>query len=282
MRVVPKPDLVIENIYATCVSGVGNAGVRNRLRMYTTNILEAASEYEVRAENSNLYLTALYGSETAPAPLATKQELKGLYENQMAKKNRPGRDTYEYLRSLAPRGLCPFCGISSARTLDHILPKAHYPNLSVLPINLVPCCRDCNTEKRDEIITSIQSQKLHPYFDNLTADQWLYADVMDFEGPVVSFRVDPPEHWDIKNKYKVENHLGTYDLNGRYGDLANGEIVGIRLRLFELFEVGGSVAVKSELEERARSHAAVHLNSWQTAMYQALAASNWYCAGGFN
>jgi hypothetical protein len=281
MRVIPKPDLSIEDIYDLCVGGIGNASVRNRFIRYRNGIIEAANEYESRAENSDLYLMPVYGSGGATVPLVTKQELKGLYVNQMAKKNRPGRDVYERLRNVAPGGMCPFCGISSARTLDHVMPKAHYPDLTVLPINLVPCCRDCNTEKLDEKITSIESQKIHPYFDDLTDKQWLYADVVDFGGPVVSFRVEPPEYWDIKNKYKVESHLNTYNLSNRYGDLANGEIIGIRFQMIGLFESGGAVAVKSELEGRARSHAVVHLNSWQTAMNQALAASAWYCSGGF-
>jgi hypothetical protein len=276
------PHLTIEEVYDVCVSGIGSDETKERFMIYRNHVLRSAGVYEARAIASDLYLTPSHGAEGVTVPLVTKLELKELYEYQMAKKGRPGRYAYDYIRSLAPMGLCPFCGISSARTLDHVMAKSHYPDFTVLPINLVPCCRDCNTEKHDEIFTSIDSQKLHPYFDNVTGEQWLFADVRNFMGPVVSFRVLPPENWDIKLKHKVMSHLQTYDLYNRYGDLACSEISTIKLRISELYDSGGVAAVKAELLGRARDYSSVHRNSWQTAMYQALATNEWYCSGGFN
>src|SRR6266446_4463738 len=57
----------------------------------------------------------------------------------------------------------------------HHLPKSRYPDLSVSPINLVPCCMDCNTNKRAIFPTSGQEETLHPYYDNFEGEKWLQA-----------------------------------------------------------------------------------------------------------
>jgi hypothetical protein len=281
MRVVTKPVIEFSDVFDTCVAGVGNANTRTRFGMIKANLIELSLDYENKALAEELYLSNVYGSEGVTVPLISKVELKNLYENQMAKKGRPGREYYDYLRSLAPRGLCPFCGISSARTLDHIMPKAHYPKFSIFPVNLVACCRDCNTEKLDGIATSIQEQKIHPYYDNFTNEQWLFSDVVNQNGPVIVFRVVTSPDWDIKKSSKIASHLTTYDLDERFGDLANSEIAGIKKQMQDLHRDGGADAVKAELTERALSHGDNHINSWQTAMYQALSQSDWYCDDGF-
>jgi hypothetical protein len=43
----------------------------------------------------------------------------------------------------------------------------------------------------------------------------------------------------------------------------------------------GEKAVKQHLLIESQTYFRKHINSWQTAMFQALAASDWYCNGGF-
>ncbi|WP_053161421.1 HNH endonuclease [Streptomyces caatingaensis] len=63
--------------------------------------------------------------------------------------------------------LCPLCGISKVTTIDHQLLKGRYPLLAVVPVNLVPACRDCNTGKGEEAPATAEDQPLHPYYDDL-------------------------------------------------------------------------------------------------------------------
>lgn len=197
----------------------------------------------------------------------------------MVAKGRPGRNFYDELRQGSK--MCPFCGISPTRTLEHYLPKAHYPDLSVVPLNLIPCCRDCNTEKHDAKTETIDKQNIHPYFDDFTQEQWLFADIIYDGGPVAIFRVTPPVAWNIKSKYKVSIHLTTYDLDERFGDLASEEITGIKKTMTELLSSSNSNIVREHLLDTANSRAEIHLNSWQVALYQALANSPLYCSGNF-
>ena len=47
------------------------------------------------------------------------------------------------------------------------------------------------------------------------------------------------------------------------------------------FDNGGAAAVRVELEYQWESRQANRVNSWQTATYEALAESDWFCDGGF-
>ncbi len=278
MRKIPKPTVDVSLVYDACLSGIGNVDKQSRFVSHKGNVLYAASEYEKKAFDSEIYQIKAC-DECITVPLVTKDEQKKLYVEQMAKLGRPGRGYYDILRGAAR--LCPFCGISSVRTLEHYLPKAQYPDLAVVPVNLIPCCRDCNTEKLDAKIDGIEDQNIHPYFDDFTQEQWLFADIIDLYGPSVVFRVKPPAAWSSKSQYKVMNHLTTYSLDERFGDLGNGEIEGVRKEMTDLFDDAGSQAVKTQLEERAASYAERNLNCWQMALYQALANSNYYCQGNF-
>lgn len=282
MRIVSKPDLEFSSVLDTCIAGVGNSNIRMRLSMLKNSLIDNSIEYENRAKAEELYLLDSYSAEGVTVPLVLKKELTNLYDHQVARKGRPGRCYYDKLRSSAPHGLCPFCGISTARTLDHIMPKSHYPNFSIFPFNLVPCCRDCNTEKLDQIATSDKEQKMHPYFDNFTSEQWLFACVINCDGPIITFYTITKPEWGIKKNSKITGHLSTYDLYDRFGDLASCELVGIKSQLQHLYENGGAEAVKSDLVARASSHRNNYINSWQTAMYQALSQTFWYYNGGFS
>jgi len=71
--------------------------------------------------------------------------------------------------------VCPFCDClyhKGTISIEHYLPKSIYPFLAVHPINLIPCCEDCNGTKRDidPLTNGEVGQTPFPYsfkFDNL-------------------------------------------------------------------------------------------------------------------
>lgn len=105
----------------------------------------------------------------------TEEQLKNVYENKFAKKGQPGRKVYDKLMSKPAQGICPLCGQRVVSTLDHYLPKAHFPVLSVVPINLIPSCSECNKSKTDHVPENAEQQTLHPYYDDVEEEQWLYS-----------------------------------------------------------------------------------------------------------
>ena len=182
----------------------------------------------------------------------------------------------------APEGLCPFCGFGQATTLDHYLPKAKFPQLSVLPSNLVPSCKDCNTSKSARIVTTKQKQCLHPYFDhhNFIDQQWLHGEVRHTKPATIRFFVKVPGHWDDISKARVQSHFKDFNLSSRYSLEASHRLAFLG-DLFANLVWLDSVAVRQQLTGAAESGARQHVNSWETAMFQALAESDWYCDGGF-
>ncbi|GKW04985.1 hypothetical protein PEC301877_37980 [Pectobacterium carotovorum subsp. carotovorum] len=65
--------------------------------------------------------------------------------------------------------LCPYCGVSPCRTLDHYYNKALLPQFSFLPENLIPCCGDCNRDKGSKKFFSKWRRFVNPFYDNFSS-----------------------------------------------------------------------------------------------------------------
>jgi hypothetical protein len=286
MRAIATPTQTPGVVYTTCVSSISDAGLRTRLNLVTNNVVAAAQDYEQRAVGKQLYTIPPNNSRNDDVVIGavTKKELKDLYSTHMVGENKPARATYDQLLAEAPLGRCPFCGLGQATTLDHYLPKAKYPLVAVVPVNLVPACKDCNTGKSTAVATTENEQCLHPYFDHqhFITEQWLYAEIRATTPATIKFFVEPPVHWDMTSRQRVQSHFKDFKLATRYSSVAGEQLACLRGTLNQRFQTLGGDGVKQHLEIEANSYSEVHINSWQTAMFQALAASDWYCNGGFN
>lgn len=168
MRFVEKPEFEALDTFQKCVASIHSDDLRQRLTELEAKVVQEANNYAQKANNEELY--------TIPANLCdnvhiaegrvTKDQLKKVYTSQMVSSRKPSRVIYDKILSNTPLGKCPFCGFGHASTLDHYLPKTKFPILSVLPLNLVPCCSDCNKGKNASIATTQEAQGLHPYFDH--------------------------------------------------------------------------------------------------------------------
>ncbi|MCL1463680.1 HNH endonuclease [Argonema galeatum] len=285
MRALAKPNYDPKTVYQMCVNSIRNEDLRDRLNLVTLKIVDAAGDYEQKAKAKQLYSIPPNNCENNEIALdvVTKKELKDVYSSHMVDRAKPAREIYDSLLSQPPLGRCPFCGLGHASTLDHYLPKTKYPQLSVLPLNLVPSCKDCNTGKSTAIATTAEEQSLHPYFDhqNFIDDQWLYAEVRQTKPATIYFFVKAPDNWDHISKIRVQSHFNAFNLALRYSLEAGNEMVSLRDTLVSYSKSIGSPWVKKNLEIEATSCASQHINSWKTAMFQALASSDWYCNGGF-
>lgn len=277
MRSLTAPTADADALYRACADATRNAELKERLLAYIPRVTAAAVSY--REAGATLTFHAL------PAPaVATEadQELRDLYPRTMARKGRPGRATYDVLRMGAKSGICPLCVQRPVATLDHYLPKESYPDLAILPINLVPACHSCNFDKGRFVPENATDQLLHPYFDRLPQGVWLHADVSYHSDiPVLAFDAKPPAAWNRDLAARVVGHFERLGLSRLYSIQGTAEIPMIRLRLARLLERGGAGAVRDHLQEEASTRDAENPNSWQTATYRALAAEQRFCNGGF-
>lgn len=279
MRVIEKPEENPKDVFLTCVNRVRNVDLKGRLKSVADNIEEAAEEFDQKGMNKSFYL--LHEHDTI-AGVVTKNEMEKVYTSRMAKMGTPGRPFYEKLKSSAPHAICPLCGHRTVSTLDHYLPKAHFPSLAVVPFNLVPACSDCNKLKLSVIPKATEEQTLHPYYDDATTEQWLFAEVIEGTPASIRFFMKDVDDWSDALNARIKTHFNIFGLGSLYTSQAGAELANIRFQLNNILEKSGAENVRLHLLENFQSRKNNHRNSWQTAMYKAMAGNEWFCNGGFN
>lgn len=261
-----------------CISRVRNPGLKARLVGVTQAVENASATFDAAAGAHVLHEIS---QEARVGADVTADEMGKVYTQRMAKEGSPGRNIYDAILGATPWKLCPLCAQRSASTLDHHLPKAHYPALAVAPLNLVPACADCNRAKLANVPRTAEDVFLHPYYDDIDGCRWLAAQVVETIPAAVSFHVMAPEAWDATLTARVRSYFRTLDLAGLYGSQAAVELFSIRLELRNLYGIQGINAVQDELSRRAESCCAARRNGWRSAAYRAWANSDWFCDGGF-
>lgn len=293
MRRLAPPQIGTQEAFRMCISAKISPPMRALLSSYERRVVIAADAYEQACRTSTLH--HMHPAAFAPRPIDKphKDALIAMYERRMGP-HHPGRPVYEEARNRKTK--CPMCAVGAVRQVDHHMPKSIYPFLAAAPINLLPICSDCNFEKKDRAPTCYAEQTLHPYFDDIDDDRWLRARLITRSADgrayrakpldsaaswVIEFYVDPPASWDAQLAERVKYHFETFKLARLYEDQAADDLPGIELSIEEAFQAGGAPDVRAHLEGHARSRARLHKNSWMVALYEALAAHDWFCSGGF-
>ena len=282
MRRLSRPIVDPAEVYDACASGIDDPVLAGRFSAARADVIASFQEYDLRASIHQLFtfMASAWGNETqlVLAGMA-KKEFVELYSEQMVGEGKPGRRYYDKLMMLAPLGKCPFCGFGQASTLDHFLSKARYPVFSVLCANLVPACTDCNKGKQASVITQ-DAQMLHPYFEGaiVEPDLWLFAEVVESAPATVRYFVQPPDPWPGDLTQRVVNYFSDLDLARRFAVEAAAELAGLAEMLDEL---GTQYLRREHLLLVARIERKSRKNSWKAALYEALAASDWFQNGGY-
>lgn len=194
--------------------------------------------------------------------------------------------SYDFLRDeiLASAYLdaCPYCNATPVESLDHALPRAVYPEFSVLAQNLVPACVTCNRKKGDHCFKKTGLNLMHPYYVLIPDNPILFASVA-VGGRRVTWEFYLQQNGNIDDDQfeSINNLFGLLDLADRYSQVAVGAISDITGYLDELHHAGGPTETKrflQELSDSARRRRGE--NYWKTAILRALAASDDFCDGG--
>lgn len=287
LKTLNKPSFGQDPVFKSCVQGVASLGAATRLNAIGPQLLQQERTYEQLASLGRLDQWPQHpqgGNDLLALGAVSRGELKGLYTDQMAGAgSKPARNYYDQLRVSAPGNLCPYCGIGAVETLDHFLPKGRYSTLSVLPLNLVPACRDCNTGKHGGAVTA-ESMTLHPYFEDATIsrDEWLFATIVSAQVIHVEFRAATPDAWPAPVSQRVMNHVSEFDLARRYGIQAAGRLTYYADYIHLLMSSGAGYAVAEMLRLNAQSERTAYgVNSWQAALAKAVADNPWFSSQGY-
>lgn len=275
MRKLVAPNIDKRAFYLQCAQDTQNEDLRLRLIATADSIVEAAESYDA-AGSDKRWFDLPHSIQAVPAADA---ELRNLYDRTVVRQRRAGRRVYDEIFSSS--AVCPMCGQGKVSTLDHYLPKSRYAHFAILPLNMVPCCRDCNVEKREAYPATAGDQSFHPYFDDAETDRWLYANVNLDQGVSLAFFVDAPEEWAAVMVERAQFHFSKFKLSSLFGIFAATELSSVKYRLQKVYLNAGADGVKGDLILEAESARTAHLNSWKTAMYEALSQNDGFCDGGF-
>lgn len=275
MRKISEPNISLSDLYGKCAATIASGDLKSRLNEIYEDLKEAERLYKERAPTSALYLF----EESNGVGRVSKDELSKLYSQTFVREGGPTRDLYEKLRA-APGSICPLCNQRVVSTLDHYLPKAKHPAFAVTPCNLVPACKDCNIDSQQKRPARAEEQTLHPYFDDVDAEVWLYADVIEASPPAISFEVRNVGSWNAVKNNLISSHFSTYKLASLYSSHAGAELVNVYVDIEDAGLLGRQEETKAHLLNQAKKRRRAFRNSWQAALYDGLAASDWFCSEG--
>lgn len=277
MWTIAKPAISALETFNTCIAGITTADLKRRLQNIRGDIVDKEKVYNDAAQTSSLYLIASAKNIGA----VTVKEMEKLYDRHMARARSRGRAIYDRLMIAAQNDTCPFCGHRTVSTLDHSLPKSAHPAFALTPVNLIPCCKDCNHNKGTQSPETEEEQLVNAYYDDVTSDRWLYAEIVEGTPPGAKFYVEVPEEWEDAIAARVRNHFSKLRLAKLYAAQAGRQLQNMRGALGEIYDAAGMGAVRQDLDRRFRSCREVMVNSWEGALYEAAATNDWYCDNGF-
>lgn len=281
-----KPEVNQRIVHQACVSGIGDSSRRSRCASIAQLMEDGESAYEQMGEAREFYRATSHprgGGDRSLLLTATRDDLKSLYSEQMVPATKTARKFYNLIKMSAKGNLCPFCGFGSVETLDHFLPKSRYSNYSILPLNLVPSCRDCNTIKAGNECTQ-DNISSHPYFEDadVVRDEWLRAEIVESENVIATFAALPPEHWPAQRARRIINHFDSFDLARRYGIQAATRFTAFAELIVGLEKGDNKPMLPLLLSAMHRAEVrATGINSWQTALLSAICRSGYFLEKGF-
>ena len=265
MKNLPTPlsDINAEDIFEECVSAY-----RDKTKIAT--LLKCKDLVRLDSELYNKTIPEKieqFQQSSLPDDVAKNDMIK-VYTNKFVAEKSPGRKYYNIIKEQAKLNICPICGIRPVKNLDHYLPKAKYPTLSVTPNNLIPSCRDCNMDKRDSTSYDSQNIPVHLYFDDIPNEPWLHVTVGD--NLEILYYISCPKTVDEGVRKRLEKHLEFYDLHELYSSHASSQIAdSINMWKKVMFQ-SGEQALKLSLEDECESAEKNDLNSWKSALYRGL------------
>ena len=275
MKSISRPAETVDNILDVFLSDNVNESTRDQINTNRLPLTFLENEYITKVQDTSLFEV----SRGIPASLTvTKESLVSYYEYRML--NRPNaRIFYDWLILSAPFNICPYCNVKTVKTIDHFLPKSEYPYLSVTPVNLIPSCRDCNTEKMISYPINKETQTFHPYFDIVDTEPWIVAELIIGEPLSFTYKVSRLAHWDDNKFNRSVNHFNAYNIHELFANEANRELRTRQLTLKNHLQRSRD-ELRYHLEETYLGCLnSVGMLDWQTIMYKCLMDDDYFLDG---
>lgn len=274
MNNLKPPTIDAESVYESVKN---RKTIRNRkiLENIKTEVFERYKEYKKTSNELEKI------SDTIISSPEDREVMKGCYtrsdssylETQVIEKTITNQ-------SIQDQNKCPYCRINKPNTIDHYLPKNQYPEYSILPINLIPCCGECNSLKGENWINDGVRIFINFYFDKIPKCKFLKAEltfnILNIKDTTnVKFIFDENS---IENEYIkkiLKSHYQKLNLLNIYSQYVNEEISNLYDSINdEDIESADDIykSVKRELKMLEKNYG---LNYWKAVLYRAVMDSDY-------
>lgn len=181
---------------------------------------------------------------------------------------------------------CPYCGLRFRRKphqraydRDHVIPRSSFPEFSILAMNLVSACDDCNDAKQDKVVDAHGKWLfIHPYFDEFLSTTVIAAEVKvesSHSRPTISFSTSFG-NLRTPDAQRLHRHVQHLDILARMEDEAVYQLQ-LLLDLQRLHEAEPN-EIRRVFDTLAKERLAVHPNDPVGIVLEAVAASEHLCA----
>ena len=169
-------------------------------------------EYEKKARSGSLY-------ELNVDLIKSQCEIKpSWYDSHIRKESKGLFQKFPVVKNSNNQAICPICEcvFSTNVTLEHIMPKGGEgePRLAILPINLVKCCRECNTSKHSKRSLIEEESEINPYFEEFDIDNYFEVNFNDTDEvfqPSIKFNYQD----NIMDK-RIQSLINNYNIEKTY------------------------------------------------------------------
>jgi len=188
------------------------------------------------------------------------------------------RDLYQFLTTTpnnAVDKVCPYCYLDTSESLDHYVPKTPFPHFSANPQNLIPCCSECNSKKKDFWRANQRGKNvrlfLNAYIDDVMNQNFLQVAFSYPNNNIVpSFSISqngmPQNLFDI-----VKTHFAKLKLAKRYRDHSHKVFVELRnsIKVSRKNGLTDQLIKQINLDTIAENEKTFGLNHWETVLKKA-------------
>lgn len=131
---------------------------------------------------------------------------------------------------------CPFCTINDVSTLDHYLPKNEFVEFAANPLNLIPCCPECNSLKSSLWRFGTERSCLNLYIDDIPQVQYLFVDILIEDGTLkCEFYIDNRNNIESNLYNRIKKHYSQLKLLERFKKNSDYEITDLQSVLHSHF-----------------------------------------------
>lgn len=222
MKKLPEPDITgATGLLDNAIDRKKNENYRARLQAYKAYVKNRYSDFKTnknKLENMGVSIIIDDDDKKAIHTSFTLSFQKNIKNNAL-------KQVYEECR-----GICPFCGAGKLEEVDHYIPKEHYPEFTLFPLNLIPICNKCNKRKSDKFADGNNGRMfINFYTDDMESVDFLSVDITFNSTDVkkstrIKYVADFSKIADAYLQRIVKHHYKELNLIKRYEEAANEEI----------------------------------------------------------